>query len=148
VQVPCTSRSQILIDAAPMGRALLRGVSDLHRDPVSVCRRPSARTIAVVSLTITRWPHLPASGTPSGPVTYTTPRGRGPEHPMTPAEQGVIFVQRVHRATRPGGWPGGQLGGRLQLVSALARRCRASRRSLLGLRWAGSGWAAAWRGCL
>jgi hypothetical protein len=86
VQVPCTSRSQILIDAAPMGRALLRGVSDLHRDPVSVCRRPSARTIAVVSLTITRWPHLRASGTPSGPVTYTTPRGRGPEHPMTPPE--------------------------------------------------------------
>src|SRR5262249_29406374 len=33
---------------------------------------PSARTIAVVSLTITRWPLRCASGTPSGPATYTT----------------------------------------------------------------------------
>jgi hypothetical protein len=32
---------------------------------------PSARTIGVVPLTITRWPVF-RSGTPSGPVTYTT----------------------------------------------------------------------------
>ena len=74
VQVPCTSRSQILIDAAPMGRVLLRGVSDLHRDPVSVCRRPSARTIAVVSLTITRWPHLRAQARRQGRL-LTPPEG-------------------------------------------------------------------------
>jgi len=35
------------------------------------CLCPSARTIAVVSLTITLWPSARAAGTPSGPITYT-----------------------------------------------------------------------------
>jgi len=45
---------------------------------------PSARTIGVVSLTITRWPSLTWSPTPSSPNTYTTARD------VTAADQGTI----------------------------------------------------------
>jgi hypothetical protein len=53
----------------------------MHPEPQAVqtgpgpsCVCPSARTIGVVSLTITLWPLRCAPGTPSRPVTYTTGR--------------------------------------------------------------------------
>jgi hypothetical protein len=53
--------------------------ASVHPEPQAVqtgpgpsCAVSFRENIGVVSLTITRWPLLRASGTPSGPVTYTT----------------------------------------------------------------------------